>query len=856
MLTSARRPHAPGAAGSAEAKLPFCDRTLGFAARTADLVARLNSTEQTDMFFSYPGTPYIERYNMKTWSLDHTCIHGMNKQNDVTVFPHAIAQGASWDRDLVTRVSNATAIEARILSDKTYAQRGESMGGALSCDGGPLANSAHDPRWGRISETYGEDPYHIQTIGVTAMKGLQNPQPVPGGKPEDAFFATRQVTRHYIGYHGASPDISGHTTYIASNRSLADSYFPTYGSFQKPTAGFADGIMCAMSLLNGVPSCANPLLLTTMLRETWKSDAIVQSDCCDSVNTMVKEISPHTGQPVVNRTEALGLAVNEGLGAYFGYDVGDFRNSMADLLLPAPLYGNGEKVSADRLKAVAQRVLLSHFRLGFYDEHAGDFPFANSTIDWSLINSAKHRALSREAAAKSTVLLKNTAKALPFPSSGGPKTIAVVGPFAACMSTATAPSNLGCKGRGGCEAQCYLHSYNGFPSNTTTIFGGIAAAGTKTGATVTYAHGSNLTCPQVKRSGGAVGDFDCVSEANSSGFYSPAAAAAIAEAVTAAKSADVTVLAVGLGAIIEAEGNDRVNVRTHAISATAYFPRMLLRDCLMLQMTLPSVQRELLKAVSAVAKKLVLVVVSAGGVDLDETKAAAVVWAPYGGEEAGSGLADVLFGAVNPSARLPVTVYKQAWADTMNCKNFTESPGKARKYNGDCATSILQLDLERGVGRTHRYLTDPATHVKHAFGYGLSYTTFAYSGLKAAYTAANKSVSVLVTVKNSGDVDGAEVIQVYARPPGSESSASDAQGAPKGAPLQNLIGFIKVDLPKGTSKTVDVPIDAVQMETAMEDGTRSILPGSYSISVGGHQPGDKEGTAGTSGAAVTASVAL
>jgi hypothetical protein len=142
------------------------------------------------------------------------------------------------------------------------------------------------------------------------------------------------------------------------------------------------------------------------------------------------------------------------------------------------------------------------------------------------------------------------------------------------------------------------------------------------------------------------------------------------------------VLALGLGAAMESEGGDRVN------------------------MTLPSVQQALLSQVAAVAKKLVIVVVSAGGVDLDESQAAAVLYAPYGGEEAGSGLADVLFGRVSPSARMPVTVYRQAWADTMNCKNYTESPGRTRKYNADCATSILQMDLERGVGRTHRYLSD------------------------------------------------------------------------------------------------------------------------------------------------------
>ena len=386
-----------------------------------------------------------------------------------------------------------------------------------------------------------------------------------------------------------------------------------------------------MSQLNGVPSCGSELLLKTMLREAWGSDAIVQSDCCDSVQTMKGEISPHTGKPVANNTEALGLAVNSGLGAYFGYWVSPFRDSMADLLGPAE-YGNGETISAATLKAVAKRVLLSHFRLGFYDAHAGDFPFANETLDYELLDGTEHRALAREAAAASTVLLKNEAEALPLTA---PKSIAVVGPFAACSSTDPSPTHLDAK-----DGMCYLHSYNGNPSNITSLFGGIAAAGAAAGASVSYTQGSNLTCPQVTRSGGSVGDFDCVAD-SSSKFFSPAAAAGIAAAVSAAKSAEVTVLAVGLGAVMESEGGDRVN------------------------MTLPSVQRQLLTAVAAAAKKLVLVVVSAGGVDLDESKASAVLYAPYGGEEAGSGLADILFGHVNPSARLPVTVYKQAWADSM-----------------------------------------------------------------------------------------------------------------------------------------------------------------------------------------------
>jgi beta-glucosidase len=105
-----------------------------------------------------PGTPYIESLNVKSWSLDHTCIHGLNKARNVTLFPHEIAQGTSWDASLVQRILNATATEARILSAKGYiASNGHNLGEVLSCDGGPSAAQAHDPRWGRVSWTWGED---------------------------------------------------------------------------------------------------------------------------------------------------------------------------------------------------------------------------------------------------------------------------------------------------------------------------------------------------------------------------------------------------------------------------------------------------------------------------------------------------------------------------------------------------------------------------------------------------------------------------------------------------------------------------------------------------------------------------
>lgn len=143
-----------------------------------------------------------------------------------------------------------------------------------------------------------------------------------------------QVTRHYIAYHGGSGDTINNTRYNAlynaSNRSLADSYIPTYAAFQNPSRGFADGIMCAMTELNGVPSCVNHFLLTDLLRTEWQSDAIIQTDCCDSLQTVSS-----FGYKNLTKSEALALSVREGLGIYFGYWVGNFREWMMENL------GNG-----------------------------------------------------------------------------------------------------------------------------------------------------------------------------------------------------------------------------------------------------------------------------------------------------------------------------------------------------------------------------------------------------------------------------------------------------------------------------------------------------------------------------------
>ena len=559
----------------------------------------------------------------------------------VTVFAHAIAQGASWDLDLVTRISNATSIEGRILTEMDYISgRGMNAGSALSCDGGPLANSAHDPRWGRISETYGEDPFHIQAIGVAILQALQNRVPVPGGKPTDFYYATRQVTRHFIGYHSASDDIKT-PAFTATNRSLADSYFPTYSAFMRPDAGAADGIMCAMTTMNGDASCASHWLLNDTLRVAWKSDALIQTDCCDSLSSMVNAhdvYDPKTKKNVSTYQEALSMSVDNGLQVYFGFDGGAIRPDFMYNL------GNGT-TTLQQLEDAAARILLSQMRLGLFagaEYAAGTFPWIvgnvstvpGATIPMSMLDSDAHRTLARESAAKSTVLLKNAGGTLPFTALKG-QNVAVIGPFAHCGANATeAKTPLKCSGRG-CN-NCYLHSYNGIPSKITSVWDAIKGA---VGPSATYALGANFTCLNKDQHRGAPGF--CTASGTPGGD-------AIASAVAAAKAAEVVVIVLGLSSRVEAEGNDRRN------------------------MTLPQPQTALLAAVLAAklqTQKIIAIVVSAGGVDLGDAARAkldAIVWAPYGGEEAGTGLLDVLDGTVVPSAKLPLTVYKQSWADTMN----------------------------------------------------------------------------------------------------------------------------------------------------------------------------------------------
>ena len=539
----------------------------------------------------------------------------------VSVFPHAINHGALFDVNLAARLANATGIEMRAASQIRYRTSGGQAFAGVICDSGPLANTAHHPAWGRISETYGEDPYLISRVGVAVTKALQ--------AERDGTMRTTTTTRHYMGYHQTNTMPT--PAMQVSERDLRDSYLPGYQAMQ--TEGRADGIMCGFGSFDGVPSCANKRLLGDVLRGEWRSDAVVQSDCCDSL-TAIKSEHNYTA----TYEEAVGVAFDAGLDLCFGCDphLDHGPSGQASTYLKNALAEG--LVKPAQLTDAVSRIMLTRFRLGEFDEP----PSRAAAVDESLIDSPQHRALAREAAAASAVLAHNSCGktpgscALPVKAA---ESIAVIGPFANCSDSI---------GGGWSKTNCYLHSYAGIPSKIVSVLDAVREDGTALGASVAFEEGST--------------------------DLAPISASSIATAAAAARKASITILAVGTGGNVEKESLDRASLG------------------------LPEAQQQLLEAVHAAAKKLVVVVVSAGPVFIAPTLADAILYAGYGGMEAGHGVADIIFGRVSPSGRFPVTVYGEDYLEKVGI-------------------SVGDFDMtSHGVGRTYRYLNEAKSKPLWRFG--------------------------------------------------------------------------------------------------------------------------------------------
>ena len=751
----------------------YCDKSRSYPERAAALTAALSTEEKLRLWTLHSVSFPVARLNIKSFGRDTICQHGLSNNwneghwflTNSTVFPHGINQGASFDTELVARLGNATTIESRATNNVRFAHSKGQAYAAILCDGGPLANTAVHAQWGRTAESYGECPYATGAIGRAAVTSLQQ------RSADGQRLAVAVVTRHFMGGH-QSNFLSNNPQMNITKRESTDHYYEPYGMQLLPLAqngAEADAVMCAFTDFNGTPSCASKQLLQGELRQKLNSTANVVSDCCDSITSIKTLLCKDGGRCDVVATfaDGIAMAVNAGTQLCFGCSALDDRvQAYVNSKYSAQQALDRKLITMAQLDSMTTRNFLSRFRLGEYD---GTSSFIDAW-QWATPMLDKFQGLAREAAAKSVVLVKNNGKVLPL-SRTELKSLAVIGPFAHCegQTFAEHPRN------------CYLAGYNGNPSKISTILDGIREL-SSLGAKIAYTSGCEAPLEQ------GAAPRTCSNKT-------------INAAATLAANADVTVIAVGLGIHNEAEGRDR------------------------LTLDLPEAYKSLLAAVSKTAKKLVLISVSAGGVSSTWTAASspadAILFAGYPGQNA-DGVADVLFGAVSPSAKLPLTVYALDYLEKQG--------GPNQEVNYHLAPPLSP------VGKTYRYLNAKTDTPLWSFGFGLSYSTFEYTLLAVTASAGGGAIAT-ATITNTGGVDAAEVSMLFISP-----RCTGLVGLT--LPLISLRRFVKNMLAKGEKKVLSFVLDADDFAVSMEDGSRAVPTSCTStVSVGGSQPGDPHATA-------------
>ncbi|MGH7978797.1 MAG: glycoside hydrolase family 3 C-terminal domain-containing protein, partial [Limisphaerales bacterium] len=701
-------------------------------ARVHDLISRMTLAEKISQLEA--DAPAIPRLGIPLYSYRNEALHGVAGDGVATVFPEPIGMAATRDVPLIHKEAEIITIEGRAkFNDYISKHNGNSRTHRGITFYAPNLNLVRDPRWGRGQETYGEDPFLISQFGVAFIRGMQ------GNDPK--YIETLACAKHYAVHDGPEP-LRHIFNATPSQEDLYDTYLPAFEAAVRE--GHVGSIMGAYSSLYGVPDCANPFLLTQLPRE-WGFDGYIVSDGGAIMNIW------HDHKFVKTPEEAAAVAVKAGCDLFSGghtlvsgpgrHDAGgDFK--VLGLVLQKHL------LSEKEIDAAISRTYAMRFRLGFFDPPAM-VPFSKITLAQN--NTPAHRALALKVAEESIVLLKNGGtsflhrrRLLPL-NREKIKRIAVIGP--------NATSELALEG-----------NYHGTASRSVTILDGIKQiAGTD--IKVNYVKGCPIALLR-----------------NGSNKPTPEMTA---QAIAAAKSADVVIFVGGITAQYESEESKRANgyVGFNGGDRT--------------KIELPSPQEDLLKKLYATGKPIVLVNCSGSAMAMpwEARKIPAIVQAWYPGEEGGKAVAEVLFGDVNPAGRLPVTFYAST-ADLPDFENYSMS------------------------NRTYRYFNGKPLF---AFGHGLSYTTFEYSGAKLndANFGTGGTMKLSFTLKNTGERDGDEVAQVYYRR--TEPSSGDAR--------LGLCAFQRVHLAKGESKTVtlDIPAerfrywDTTQKHYVVEPGKYQLL---------------------------------
>jgi beta-glucosidase len=854
--------HAQAQQQSGIPSFQYMNTALPIDQRVNDLIGRMTLEEKVSQMRDHAAA--IPRLGVPKYDWWNEGLHGVAFSGYATNFPQVIGMAATWDTSLVHHMGETISTEARAKYNQAMRDDHHEMFFGLTF-WAPNINIFRDPRWGRGQETYGEDPFLTGRMGVAFVTGIQGDDP--------KYLKLVSTPKHYAVHSGPEP--SRHQDNVdVSPHDIEDTYLPAFRA--TITEAHAHSVMCAYNAIDGAPACANTMLLRDHLRDAWHFDGYVVSDCAAvaDVNT------GHHFAP--DMAHAAAAAVKAGTDLECGIGKGQAYPALVDAV-------HQDLITEAEIDTALRRLFTARFRLGMFDPPSS---YTYGRIPASENNSPQHRQLSLQAARESMVLLKNQDKMLPLKSGIG--RIAVIGPTAELVQSLQGNYNgpppapvyplNGIEKRFSSSKISYAQGSSlveglAMPIEHTALH---PTTGSGDGLTGEYFNSKDLSGqPVVKRTDRninfnwdkvvpvnglqrdnysvrwtgsftppAPGDYKlgvrvnyCYACENAEGFrlyldekvvvesgakatgergavieasvhfadakphpirleylhgsgsagidltWDAPAPILRDEAVQAAKQSDVTIAFVGLSPSLEGE---EMPVKLEGFSGgdrTA--------------IDLPALQEELLKALAATGKPLVVVLQngSALAVNWAQEHANAILEAWYPGEEGGTAIAETLAGDNNPAGRLPLTFY----SSLSQVPSFNDYSMK---------------------GRTYRYFSDRPLF---AFGFGLSYTNFAYSSIKvpASSITAGEPVTIEGDVKNTGSAAGDEVVELYLMQPGAFET-----------PVRVLAGFTRVHLGPGKSTHVGLTIDPRSIAQVDAKGTRVILPGDYTVSLGGAQPGD------------------
>jgi beta-glucosidase len=844
----------------------YKDPSLPVEQRVKDLLSRMTVEEKVSQL-GHTADP-VPRLGIPAYNWWNEGLHGVARAGYATVFPQAIGLAATFDEPLMHRVADTISTEFRAKFYESVHPDGSSDWYRGLTVWSPNINIFRDPRWGRGQETYGEDPYLTSRMGIAFITGLQ------GNDPK--YFKTIATSKHFAVHSG--PETTRHSVDVKpSPHDLEDTYLPAFRA--TVMEGKVQSVMCAYNSVNGQPACANTALLHDHLRTAWGFEGYVVSDC-----GALSDI--YRGHHYVSSIEqAAAAAFKAGTDLVCAWPPESNAFERAGILKAVE---QGLLPVADVDRAVT-RLLTARFRLGLFDP-PNMVPYAS--IKASENDSEQHRQLALRTAQESIVLLKNDNHLLPLKKSY--PTIAVIGPNADSLDalvgnyngTPSQPVTIlgGIRKRFANSKIIYAQGSGLIGPMMKAVPGGVlytddsrsthglkaeyfanpkleGEPNAKIDGNIDFRFPSEGATPDsaknysVRWTGVLVPEKDGEYQLGFQGqdgyrlwldnsllledwsAHHPASTVTKAvplqgghayalrveyfaqargseahllwtrpgeegqDAIEAARDADLVVLALGLSPNIEGE---EMHINVEGFSGGDRT-----------RIDLPAPQERLLERVGALGKPTILLLLngSAVAVNWADQHVPAILEAWYPGEEGGTAVAQALAGDFSPAGRLPVTFYK--------------SEGQ-----------LPPFDDYSMAKRTYRYFDGEPLY---PFGYGLSYTAFQYSDAKLVPQTINASgeASISVNVKNTGAVEGDEVVELYLK---HEPSA----GAPV-VPIRALKGFQRVHLNPGEQKTVTFKLTSEQLRIVDEQGHPRVVGGVVDVWVGGGQPVSRAGQAKPAG---------